>query len=213
VPRLDPQKISALAVAWVGFLGIVTLVTLAQTLPFRLTFVRPETFLTWFVRVELFFAVFLWPFFLPGLVHEGCGILGSLAALGMLAVLAAPLAAAAANLSAAPAGEALSGQILVAAAAAPAAALHELSRRRGWRRAGAWYLLAALFLSAVPPFAHFLLRELAGRGDLSALAWTSPFWAAAAAPWAAAGAFGGLALAGFAAGVVRIPRPPEEVEA
>jgi hypothetical protein len=213
VPRLDPQKISTLAVGWIGFLSIVTLITLAQTLPFRLTFVRPETFHAWFVRVELFFAVFLWPFFLPGLVREGCGILGSLAALGMMIVLAAPLTAAAANLSAAPAGEALSGQILVGAAAAPAAALEELSRRAGWRRARAWYLLAAFLLSAVPPFAHFLLRDLAGRGDLSALAWASPFWAAAAAPLPAAAVFAGLALAGLAAGLFRTPRAPAEVEA
>lgn len=208
MPRLDPQKASALAVAWVGFLALSSLAALGQTFPFRLSFVRPETFLEWFVRAELFFAAFLWPFFLPGLVREGCGALGSLAALGMLAALAAPLAAAAANVSAASAGEALSGQLLVAAAAAPATAVHAAARRRGWGRAGAWYLLGALLLSAVPPFAQFLVRDLAGTGDLSALRWVSPFWAAAEAPLGGAAALGALAAAGFAADALWPVRAP-----
>lgn len=208
--RLDPQRMSALAVAWVGSLSIAILVTLGEAFPFRLSFVRPETFLTWFVRAELLFAVFFWPLLLRGLVREGCAALGSLAAWGLLMALAVPLAAVAANLSAATAGQVCAGQILVAASAAPAAAVQAAARKRGWTRAGAWYFLGALVLSALPPFLHFLVREVEGTGDLSGFRWVSPFWAAAEAPLGAAAALGALALAGFGADALLWPRAPEE---
>jgi len=210
-PDPPPERPAAtfLPMCWLAFLCGAIVVALADVLPWRLTFVRPDNLLACFTEVQLFFAFFAWPLFIPSLAARG-EARPLLREAGTLVLLGLPPALACANVSNAGAAGFLRAQALVAAAAALVAAIHALGLRRGWR-VGPWYVLGAFLVSAGLPYLAFLLYEFGGEGDLPWIAALSPFWAGSrvdgagsllhAAAWAA--------LAGGLFAAARIPRRGE----
>jgi hypothetical protein len=167
-------------------------------LPFPVTFATPANFFLCLVQVEVFFALLVWPFFVPALGRQGAQGLQHLAHIAVLLVFALPLVLIAGNVSSVPAAGLLRSQALVAGLAVLAAGF-----AARLRNAVPGYLAGVFALSALPPFEYFLQQQL-GATSPGATVWVSPFWAAAAggAPaWVLAGVAG-------AAGVVLLARRP-----
>jgi len=191
----DRSKSIPLHLAWLGTLCGSLLLMLADVLPFRLGFVRPETLFVSLTEVELAFVLLAWPAFLPSL---GPSVRSLFVEGALLFAAAVPPAVVAANVSNVGPGEFLRAQAIPASLAALAAALHVLGSARGWR-VGPWYVLSIFILSAGIPFAAFV----SGGGMPWAPA-ISPFWAVARTDGTAAAVFSISALVFLgAAGVGR----------
>ncbi len=196
---VNASRAIVLYLAWLGTLVGALVAMMAEVSPVRLSFIRPDTLFVAFTEAQVFFALLVWPFFVPWL-GSGAPLGGAARHLREILVLLAfsfPLALMCANVSSAGAGTILRSQLLVAALAAFAAALGA----PGGRGTAPWYVGGILALSAGPPFLHFLVGVL-GRGpDLSFASWVSPFWGAArvaeGASLATAAFFGGGALVAF----------------
>lgn len=181
-----------------GFLGGSLAAALSDALPYSFSFVRPENLFLCFTEAQIFFALFVWPLFIPP-VAAGGGILPLALHAGGIVLLGFPLALVCANVSDAGLPTLLRGQALAASVTALVASLYALGLRRG-ARVGPWYVLGAFVVSGGLPWLAFLLGEFgpAGRPGLPWLAALSPFWAgsrvdgnaslAQAAVWAAASA-------------------------
>ncbi len=160
------------------------------------------------VVAQAFFLFLVWPIFRgagePEGEPPGRSVLGLLARLVGLLVLAAPIAVVAMRTADVTAGQVLWSQAFVFLLGVVAGA--------GCRLPGAklWYYPAALFLAGIAPFLAYLLRE---EGDLS-MRWAgliSPIWAAGSV--AAGGevlwrmvVFGGLAAAAVLVWLWRLRR-------
>ncbi len=167
--RIDFQKTVVLYLAWLGALSAALVVSLSDALPLRLSFVRPDNLFAAFLMCRVFFAVFLWPLFIPWIApRPGWGLL---LPVGVLAALALPPAVVCADVSDAGWAALARGEALVAALAALAAAIFSTGCP------APWYFLGAFTLSALAPFVSFMAREFGG-ADLDFLALASPFWGA-----------------------------------
>lgn len=193
----DAPRTLPLHLTWIGVLCGSLLLLLGDVVPVRLTFVRPDTLFLCLLEVQLAFLIFVWPLFVPRIAGPA-GRRRALRLLGegaFLLVLSLPLVLIAANVSNVAAGEIAGSLALLAAFAAfPACLLAKTER------AGPWYVLAAMGVSAILPFLRFL-----GGPAWSWASGLSPFWAAGAGDFLFPTAvYGGLAavLAG-AAGLSR----------
>jgi hypothetical protein len=181
--REQIQKTVLLYLYWLGFLGAVLVVLLADILPFRPAFVSPENLFLCLIEAELFFVLVIWPPFVttllrpeePGVSRMRCS-LGLLLQACLLLLLALPLALVCGGISHADAGLFLRGHLLVAVLAVFVAALFPLAHRLR-RRIQVWYYLGFFLLSAALPFLYFVIRERRQTGP-EFLAFFSPFWAA-----------------------------------
>jgi hypothetical protein len=178
-----------------GFLCGAITAALTDVLPYRFTFVRPDNLFLCFTEAQIFFALFVWPLFIPSIAPGG-ETRPLVVHAGGIALLGFPLGLVCTNVSEAGAMTLLRGQFLAAAVTALVAGIYALGLRRG-RRVGPWYVLGAFVVSAGLPYLAFLLYEF-GPADREGFPWMvslSPFWAgsrvggngalAQAAVWAA----------------------------
>ncbi len=175
---MAPPAAVFLPLAWLGFLCGAIVVALADALPYRFTFVRPDNLLVCLTECQVFFALFAWPLFIPSVAAKG-EIRPLLLQVAGFVLLGLPLALVCANVSDSGPATLLRAQLLAASVAALAAAVHALGLRRGWR-VGPWYVLGAFVVSGMLPFLAFLRYEF-GPGPEEALPWfaaLSPFWGA-----------------------------------
>jgi len=192
------HKSAALYLAWIGGLCGAIVLMLADLLPFRLAFASPDNFFACIVELEIFFALLVWPLFVPALLRECCAGPMLLAYIGVLLVFALPLLLIAANVANVDAGSVARSQVLVAALAALGAGV-----AARFRAALPWYLLGVFWLSAAHPFWAFLQHQMGGKAP-SVSVYLSPFWGAVAGPsapaWVQAALYGlgGLTLLGLA---------------
>ena len=218
--RLNVPRTLALYLAWMGLTCGALLAGIGGMLPFGLGAIGPDAAFLGLVEAELFFVTVVWPFFMPRLLlpqattavrTAGPGGEPHLLILqiGVMMVVALPLALVSRNLSEIGAGEFLRAQLLVGAIGCFVTAL--LDRPAG-SRLRTWYFLGFFTVSALFPFVGFLAGEW-GKG-LGILAAVSPFWAAAQfrseaalswAPGVQAALFGVLALALLVAAPFRRP--------
>jgi hypothetical protein len=181
-----------------GFLCGAITAALTDVLPYRFTFVRPDNLFLCFTQAQIFFALFVWPLFIPSIAARG-EIRPLALHAGGVALLGFPLGLVCANVSDAGTMTLARGQLLAASVTALVASIYALGLRRG-RRVGPWYVLGAFAVSAGLPWLAFLLYEF-GPADRPGLPWMaalSPFWAgsrvdanvslAPAAVWAAVSA-------------------------
>ena len=220
--RLNVPRVLTLYLAWTGVACGTLLAGIGGMLPFGLGSIGPDAAFVGLIEAELFFVTIVWPFFMPRLIlPAGAGAVRTagpggeqhllLLQVGILLIVALPLALVGQNLSEIGAGDFLRAQLLVGAIAAFVTLL--LDGPSG-SRTRSWYFLGCFVASALFPFLGFLSGEL-GRGTgLGFLAAVSPFWAAAQlrdgaplswAPGVQAAIFGVLALALVAAGPFRRP--------
>lgn len=186
--RLPPlQQSTGLYLTWIGLLCAAVVLLLADVLPFPVTFATPRNFFLCLVQVEVFFALLIWPFFVPSLGRQGAQGLQFVAYIAVLLVVALPLLLIAANVSSVPAAGLIRAQALVAGLGLLAAGF-----AARLRNAVPGYIAGVFALSAIPPFELFLNHQLGAKAP-GAIAWFSPFWAASAdgAPaWVLGGAAG-----------------------
>jgi hypothetical protein len=188
------HRSSGLYLAWIGSLCGTIVLLLGDLFPFPLTFATPSAFFLSLVQIEVFFALLVWPLFVPSLQKDGIQGLPLFASILVLLVFALPLLLIGANVSNVGAAELIAAQAQVFGLAALGGGI--ASRRPG---AMPWYLLSVFLLSTLPPLGFFLSGELGSKVNPSAASWFSPFWAAAkggAAAWFQAG-FGTLAGLGL----------------
>ena len=218
--RLNVPRALSLYLAWMGLTCGTLLAGIGGMLPFGLGAMGPDAAFLGLIEAELFFVTVVWPFFMPRLLlpeataavrTAGPGGEPHLLILqvGVMLVVALPLALVSRNLSQIGAGEFFRAQLLVGSIACFVTVL--LDRPAGSRIRN-WYFLGFFAASALFPFLGFLAGERGqGMGFLAAV---SPFWAAAQfkadaalswAPGAQAAIFGVLALALLAAGPFRRP--------
>jgi hypothetical protein len=151
---------------------------------------------------QVFFLMVLWPLF-ERRADRG-DLLGGLARLAALMLLSAPLVLLSSTLTAVGARELLLGQLLVAVLGVLVVSTVRLPRFH------TWYYPALFLMSAVVPFAAYLLLETGGVSTSWAVP-ISPFWATGAV---VAGTADGLnpllafGLLGGAATVWGVLRPP-----
>ncbi|HTF55952.1 MAG TPA: hypothetical protein VK661_01675 [Planctomycetota bacterium] len=215
--QLNVPRALALYLAWTGLTCGALLVAIGGMLPFGLSSMGPDGIFLCLMEVELFFVTVLWPFFMPRLLRPavegaiktaGPGAESHLLILqvGVLLVVALPLALVTQDLSQITVGQFFRGHLLVGAIACFVTAL---VGQLGWARTRPWYFLAFFTFSALFPFLGFLSGEVGGGSRLEFLAVLSPFWAAAQlqpgasiswAPGAQAAVFGLLAVALLATG-------------
>src|SRR6185295_5425704 len=185
-----------LYLTWIGLLCAAVVLLLADVLPFPVTFATPANFFLCLVQVEVFFALLVWPFFVPARGRQGAQGLQFAAYLLVLLVFALPLLLIAANVSSVPTATLLRTQALVAGLGLLAAGF-----AARLRNAVPGYVAGVFALSTLPPLELFLKHQLGAKSP-GAIAWISPFWAASAdgAPaWA-------LAAVAGAAGIVILTR-------
>jgi len=186
------HKSAGLYLSWVGGLCGAVLLLLGNLLPYPLPFATPGGFFLCIVELEVFFALLVWPLFVPALRKDGARGAFLLATIAVLLLLALPLVLIAANISSVDAGALVRSQALVAGLAA-------LGGGVAARKPASmpWYLLAVFWLSTAPPFWMYLSRELGARAP-SVSVYASPFWSAAAAAgapaWVQAGVAGAAGL-------------------
>jgi len=218
--RLNVPRALSLYLAWMGLTCGTLLAGIGGMLPFGLGAMGPDAAFLGLIEAELFFVTVVWPFFMPRLLlpeataavrTAGPGGEPHLLILqvGVMLVVALPLALVSRNLSQIGAGEFFRAQLLVGSIACFVTVL--LDRPAG-SRIRIWYFLGFFAASALFPFLGFLAGERGqGMGFLAAV---SPFWAAAQfkadaalswAPGAQAAIFGVLALSLLAAGPFRRP--------
>ncbi len=68
---MAPPAAILLPLAWVGFLCGALVAALADVLPVRLPFVRPDNLFVCLTEIQVFFALFAWPLFLPTEARKG----------------------------------------------------------------------------------------------------------------------------------------------
>ncbi|HVR82878.1 MAG TPA: hypothetical protein VMU54_01120 [Planctomycetota bacterium] len=178
---LPPVHRSAgLFLFWIGGLCGTVVFLLGNVLPYPLPFATPAAFFLSLVEVEIFFALLIWPLYVPSLQKDGIRGLALLASMAILLLFALPLLLMGANVSGVGAAGLLRSQALVGGLGALGAAI--ASRLRS---ALPWYLLAVFVLSTLPPLSHFLEHQMQAKAPLST-AYLSPFWGVAsggAAAW------------------------------
>jgi hypothetical protein len=187
------HKSAALWLAWIGGLCGAIVLLLADLLPFRLPFATPENFFACIVELEIFFALLVWPLFVPALLREGFAAPLLLVHVGVLILFALPLVLIGANVASVGAADLARSQALVAALAALGAGV-----AARFRPALPGYLLAVFWVSAAHPFWFFLQHQLGAKAPAISV-FLSPFWGAvvseSAPAWVQTGLYG-------AAGVV-----------
>jgi hypothetical protein len=164
-------------IAWLGALVAALVASLAESLPFRLAFIRPSLLHAALLQVQVFFMLLVWPLLLP-LIDEGGSAPRTrtiLLRLGGLLALSLPLVLLAGDVSGSPPGRIVLGQGLVAACAVVSATLVSIARDRRAALGPAYFLLVFM-AGAAAPFLHFLLRELGRGSGAGFLAPVSPFW-------------------------------------
>jgi len=187
------RRSTGLYLSWIGGLCGAVVVLLGNIFPQPLPFATPEAFFVSLVEVEVFFALLVWPLFVPSLEKDGIRGLALAGPVAALVVFALPLLLIGANVSGVGAAGVVQSQALVAGLAFLGAGV--ASRLRG---AMPWYLFAVFLLSTLPPLSRYLETQMQARAPLSSAA-LSPFWGAAAggpAAWiqAALAAAAGLGL-------------------
>lgn len=178
---------TGLYLTWIGLLCAAVVLLLGDALPFPVTFATPANFFLCLVQVEVFFALLIWPFFVPALGRQGAQGLQLGAYILVLVVFALPLLLIAANVSSVQAGGLIRTQALVAGLGLLAAGF-----AARLRNALPGYVAGVFAFSALPPFELFLKHQLGAKAP-GAIPWVSPFWAASAdgAPaWVLAGVAG-----------------------
>ncbi len=172
---MRPRASLPLLLSWLGFLCGAIVAALGDVLPWRIDFVGPGDLLTGLAVCQVFFALFVWPLFIPSIAARGEAV-PLLAHVGALALLGLPLVLVCANVSDAGAVALVGSQVLAAALAALVAGIYSLGMRRGWR-IGPWYVLGASVVSGGPPLALFVAGGFGSAGD------AGPAWAAALSPF------------------------------
>jgi hypothetical protein len=186
------QRAATLALSWIGVLCGTIVILLGNLFPQPLPFATPAAFFISLVEVEVFFALLVWPFFVPPLEKDGIRGLGLLVPVAALVLFAMPLLLIGANVSTVDASVLIRTQALVAGLAILGAGI--ASRLRA---AMPWYLLAVFSLSTVPPLSYYLESQMQARAPLSTPV-LSPFWGAAAggaAAWVQSAVAGAAGLA------------------
>lgn len=214
--RIHLPRALGLYLAWLSLVSGALLVALGSVLPFGIGRIDPRGAFACLIEAELFFVLVVWPFFIPrlfvprGPVPLGPGVEGHLLVLqvGILFLVALPLAFLTRNLADLGAREFFVGHALVASVACFVAGLFTLAGIRV-QRVAPWYLAGLFAASAALPFLHFLSLEYGGPA-LGWLAVLSPFWGAArleeVAPLVSSAIFALAAVALFlAAPYVRSP--------
>jgi hypothetical protein len=215
--RLNVPRAVALYLAWVGLTCGVLVAAIQGVLPFRLGAVGPDAVFLALVEAEIFFVTVVWPFFMPRLILPKAGVEAVRTAgpgaephlmilqVGVLLVVALPLALVSQNLSEISVGQFFQGHLQVAALACFVTVLLAVL---GEARVRPWYFLGFFTVSALFPFLEFLSAETGGSPRLGFLAAVSPFWGAAQlqsgaplgwAPGVQAAIFGVLAVGLLAA--------------
>jgi len=222
--RLNVPRALALYLAWMGLTCGTLLAGIGGMLPFGLGAIGPEAAFLGLIEAELFFVTVVWPFFMPRLLLPEAAAAVRTAGpggephllilqIGVMFVVALPLALVSQNLSQIEAGEFFRAQVLVGAIACFVTVLLD---RPAAARIRSWYFLGFFTVSALFPFLGFLSGEVERGQGLGFLAAVSPFWAAsqfrseAALSWAPgvqAAIFGVLAMALLVAGPFRRPSP------
>lgn len=185
---------AALYLSWIGGLCGAIVLMLADLLPFALPFATPDAFFSALVALEVFFALLVWPLFVPSILRSGGRPPMLPAYLAVLLLFGLPLVLIGANVSSVGIGSVVRSQALVAGVALLAAGLAARTPA-----AMPWYFLAVFWVSAAHPFWYLLQDQLGARGPAVAV-YVSPFWSAvsanAASAWVQAGVFGvaGLTL-------------------
>jgi hypothetical protein len=186
------HKSAGLYLSWIGGLCGAVLILLGNLLPYPVPFATPGNFFLCIVELEVFFALLVWPLFVPGLQKDGIQGAFLLAIVGVLILFGLPLVLIGANVSSVDGAALVRSQALVAGLAA-------LSGGVAARKPALtpWYLLIVFWLSTAPPLWMYLSRELGARAP-SVSVFASPFWGAAApsgAPaWVQAGVAGAAGL-------------------
>ena len=182
--RIDVPRAIVMYLLWLGLTAGALLVAMADGLPVKLGFIRPDSVFTLLIEAELFFVLFIWPFFVPRL-HKPVTIDASRLGTGahllvlqviVLFVVALPVALLCTNLADIGTGEFLRGHLLVAVLATFVATLHDAATERGATLAP-WYFLAAFIVAGGAPFADYLRWSRGGTPGL--LSHVSPFWTGA----------------------------------
>ncbi len=198
--KVDVPRAIVMYLLWLGLISGVLIVAMADALPVKLGFIRPENVFTLLIEAELFFVLVIWPFFVPRLLKPvtidlAKGTETHLLVLQVLVlfVVALPVALLSTSLADVGAGEFLRGHLLVAVTASFVATLHDLAERRTIAFAP-WYFLAMFAIAGFAPFADAL--RSGSPGVLSAI---SPFVAATqldgSAPLVMSGVFGVFTVA------------------
>lgn len=184
---------AALYLSWIGGLCGAIVLLLADVFPFTLPFATPGNFFAAIVVLEVFFALLVWPLFVPSILRGGYRPPMLLAHVALLLVFALPLVLIGANVSSVGAGGMIRSQALVAALAALGAGVAARVPS-----AMPWYLLGVFWLSAAHPY-WFLLQNQLNAKDPAVSVYLSPFWGAVssevAPAWVQAGLFGAAGLA------------------
>jgi len=181
------HRSSGLYLSWIGGLCGAVVFLLGNVLPYPLPFATPGAFFLSLVEVEVFFALLVWPLFVPSLEKDGIRGLALLGSVAILILFALPLLLIGANVSGVGAIDLVRSQALVLGLAALAAGV--ASRLRP---ALPWYLLAVFVLSTLPPLSYYLQHQMQAKAPL-ATPYLSPFWGAAAggaAAWVQSGLTG-----------------------
>lgn len=188
--RIDVPRAVVMYLLWLGIISGALLVGLTDALPVSLGIVSPETAFTLLIQAELFFVLVIWPFFVPRLLLPKVtidtsklrGIGGEahvlMAQIGVLIVVALPVALLCSSMADSSPSALAIGHLLVAVAAAFVAALFDVASQRGWRIAP-WYAAGLMGVSGLLPLVNHLAEA---HGGVAGLRWTaalSPFWAAA----------------------------------
>jgi hypothetical protein len=186
------HKSAGLYLSWIGGLCGAVLLLLGNLLPYPVPFATPGNFFLCIVELEVFFALLVWPLFVPGLQKDGVQGPMLLAVVGVLILFALPLVLIGANVSSVDAATLVRSQGLVVGLAALGGGV--AARKPALTP---WYLLIVFWLSAAPPFWMYLSREMGARAPAVSV-YASPFWGAAAeagAPaWVQAGVAGAAGL-------------------
>jgi hypothetical protein len=185
--RLRARNALVFYLAWLGGNAIILALSLSDGLREFVPFLIPENLFTLLGLSEVFFILFLWPLFLPGImsgravVSEDQLFSGETAKVSilvlqmlMLFLLVLPLAMICFALSGVPAGTFIKTHILLFASAIYVASFFVLTMHRK-RPIGSIYYSIIFAACAGAPLLYFLLREF---GDMSvaALSAFSPFW-------------------------------------
>jgi hypothetical protein len=186
------HKAAGLYLSWIGALCGAVLLLLGNLLPYPVPFATPANFFLCIVELEVFFALLIWPLFVPALMKDGAQGLGLLSYVAVLILFALPLVLIGANVSSVDGAVLVRTQALVAGLAALGGGV---AARQPVRMP--WYLLGVFWLSTALPLWMYLSRELGARAP-SVSVYASPFWGAAAEAggpaWVQAGVAGAAGL-------------------
>src|SRR5260221_2769527 len=107
------HRSSGLYLSWIGGLCGAVIVLLGNILPYPLPFATPGAFFISLVEVEVFFALLVWPLFVPSLQKDGIRGLALLGSVAILILFALPLLLICANVSGAGAIDLVRSQAMV----------------------------------------------------------------------------------------------------